>query len=332
MAAAKIGVMGVVIGLGVLGAARANPPAAAPGNAAHGGHAAAVAKPNMADHALRMLKEGNERFVEGKPVHPNTDVFRVADTGGNGQHPFAAIVTCADSRVAVERLFDRGVGDLFVVRVAGNVCDPNESGSVEYACEHLGTQLVVVMGHSKCGAVKAAIAGAEAGKNVGSLLDNIAPAVAHVKSAHPELEGEALADAVVRQNVWQGVEDMFKGSATMRELAGSGRVKVVGAVYDVTTGAVEWMGSHPAQVGLLKHEEMSETAMAPTVEPSSKSAEKSDKTEKADKGEKSPAEKTGFVKPTGPSTAGGAKKPAANDGHGESTKPASTQAGHHGHH
>lgn len=331
MGAAKIGVVFGVIGLGVVGVARANPSA---GGGVHGGAAAAAAaKPNMADHALRMLKEGNERFVEGKAVHPNTDVFRVADTGGNGQHPFAAIVTCADSRVAVERLFDRGVGDLFVVRVAGNVCDPNQNGSVEYACEHLGTQLVVVMGHSKCGAVKAAIAGVDAGKNVGSLLDNIAPAVAQVKGEHPGLDGEALVDAVVRQNVWQGIEDLFKGSAAMRELAGSGRVKVVGAVYDVTSGAVEWLGSHPAQVGLLKYEEASEHAMEPAAAPSGKSekTEKAEKADKSDKGEKTPAEKSGFVKPVGATAAGAGKKPAANDGHGE-TKPASTHAGHPGHH
>lgn len=326
MAAVKIGLVCGVIGLGVLGVARANPPASGGGHAP----AASAAKPNMAEHALRMLKEGNERFLEGRPIHPNTDVFRIADTGGNGQHPFAAIVTCADSRLAVERLFDRGMGDLFVVRVAGNVCDPNQNGSVEYACEHLGTQLVVVMGHSKCGAVKAAIAGVDAGRNIGSLLDNIAPAVQSVRAAHPDLEGEALVEAVVRENVWQGIEDLLRGSSTMREMVAAGRVKVVGAVYDVGTGAVEWLGAHPAQIGLLKADDAAAAVNEP-VAPAAPAPVATAKPTDA-RQDKSPAEKTGFVKPTGPAAAAGAAKKPPADAHDDHGKPASTQANHpHGH-
>jgi len=304
-----------VIGLGVVCASGAgNPPAG-------GGSAAAKdagTKVNLCDHALRLMEEGNERFVAGKSVHPNTDVFRVADTGGHGQHPFAAVLTCADSRVAVERLFDRGVGDLFVVRVAGNICDPNECGSVEYACEHLGTQLVVVMGHSKCGAVKAAVelGGGECGKNLGSLLDNIGPAVKAVREAHPELAGDQLVGAVVRENVWQGIEDMFKSSTSMREMVERGSVKVVGAVYDVASGKVEWLGQHAAQAGLVKGEAATASSAATTDRP----APVAEKMEKPIAG-KSAAEKTGFVKAAAP-----AKKTAEEK---DEHKPVAAHPEHH---
>jgi carbonic anhydrase len=281
------------------------------------------ARPNLADHALRMMQEGNDRFVAGKSNHPNTDVFRINDTGSNGQHPFAAIITCADSRVAVERLFDRGVGDLFVVRVAGAICDPNEAGSVEYACEHLGTQLVVVMGHSKCGAVKAAIGGGDAGRNVNSLLDNITPAVQSVKAAHPDLTPDDLVDAVVHENVWQSIEDMFRSSEPMREMVSNGSVKVVGAVYDVQTGRVEWMGSHPMQTALIKSGETTTTTAAKDDKPASVPTAEPVKADssKPDKDKPLADNKTGFIKPA--STA--RKEPEKKD---EAPKDAPAHASH----
>lgn len=235
--------------------------------------AAPVARVDLIDHAMRLLMEGNQRFVDGRSNHPNTDVFRIADTGERGQHPFAAIVTCADSRVPTERLFDRGVGDLFVVRVAGNISDPNQTGSIEYACEHLDTRLVVVMGHTHCGAVKAAVEGADGGPNIRSLLENIVPAVQATRAKHPQLTGEALYAAVVRENVWESIEDMLKGSSIMREKVLRGEVRIVGAVYDVETGRVDWMGSHPAQSGLLLEPAAPVTAAAePTTEPKAPAA------------------------------------------------------------
>lgn len=287
-------VSALVLGSAHLATALGDPhasPAAAP---------ALSARPNLADHALRMLQEGNDRFMAGKCNHPNTDVFRIADTGGNGQHPFAVVVTCADSRVPVERLFDRGVGDLFVIRVAGNICDPNEAGSIEYACEHLGSQLVVVMGHSKCGAVTAAISGGDAGKNINSLLDNIAPAVQSVRAAHAALAPADLVDAVVHENVWQSIEDMYRSSESMRELVSSGAVKVVGAVYDIQTGRVDWMGQHPMQTALVKGGDASTTITTREDAKSVAPAAPLDgaKQDKAEKSGKPLAEKTGFVKPS----------------------------------
>ncbi len=284
-----------------------------------GAHTRGDARPNLADHALRMLQEGNERFVAGRSTHPNTDVFRVADTGSNGQHPFASIITCADSRVAVERLFDRGVGDLFVVRNAGNICDANQAGSVEYACEHLGTQLVLVLGHTRCGAVKAAIAGGDAGANIGSLLDNIAPAVQTIKSSHPSLAGDDLLDACIRENVWRTIADLYGTSQTVREMVSKGTVKVFGAIYDVSTGRVEWMGQHPMQGALLRAAESAQPALSAPVAEKPASAGAPPAADKP-RAEKPGAEKPGFIKPT----PGAARKP---DPHGDE-KPAPTSHGH----
>lgn len=286
-------------------------------------------RPDRTGHAQRLLVEGNERFVTGKSIHPNTDVFRVSDTGEHGQHPFAVVVGCADSRAAVERIFDRGMGDLFVVRTAGNVVDASQAGSVEYACEHLGSQLVVAMGHTKCGAVKAAVGGVDGGKNINAFLDNITPCVKSVKASHPELGGDELVDAVVRENAFETIEDMLKGSAMLRGMVQSGQVKMVAAVYDVQTGKVEWLGQHPALAGLLKG--TGDDALAHGDDPHADAAAEpaTGKTASADKPgtekpvpEKAPASKPVAVKPTA-----APNKPAAAPKH----EPASHGTEHAGH-
>jgi carbonic anhydrase len=130
-----------------------------------------------ADEAIRLLTAGNDRFVAGKPQRPNSDLDRARSTAKNGQAPFAAVLACADSRVPVETVFDRGIGDLFVVRVAGNVADPGTLGSIEYAAEHLGTPVVVVLGHTQCGAVTAAMDNTELYGNLPSWVGVVRPAV-----------------------------------------------------------------------------------------------------------------------------------------------------------
>lgn len=282
---------------------------AGPPGASDAAATAGTPRSNLSGHALRLLQEGNQRFIDGKPIHPNTDVFRIGDTGERGQRPFAAIVTCADSRLAVERLFDRGVGDLFVVRVAGAIGGPNQTGSVEYACEHLGTQLVVVMGHTRCGAVTAAVEGAEAGRNIGSLLSSIAPAVEATRSRHPRLSGDELVEAVVRENVWTTIESMMTGSTTLRDLLTAGRVQIVGAVYDVASGRVEWMGVHPSQTALLASAPESGAAAAPAES----------------RTEPLPAEKAAAAKPA-------AEKPAPTPAKPAAAKPAASPTGKAGEH
>jgi carbonic anhydrase len=197
------------------------------------------------DEALQMLVDGNARFVSGAVQHPHADEARIAETS-KGQHPFVTIISCSDSRVPPELLFDAGLGDLFVIRVAGNVSDTDEIGTAEYGTEHLGTPLVVVMGHTSCGAVKAVCTNAEVGGSIPGLVDNVVPAVQHAKDA-TGLEGEALVPTAVHMNVWQSMADLLSNSPIIAELVESGKVKVVGAVYDISTGAVEWMGEQPHQ-------------------------------------------------------------------------------------
>ncbi len=202
------------------------------------------------DQAWLMLREGNARYFNGKAEHPNADQSR-RDEVAEGQNPFAVVLACADSRVPVERVFDRGIGDLFVVRVAGNVSDTDEVGTIEYGAGHLNSPLVVVMGHSACGAVKAVASGAEVHGSIPGLVDNIIPAVEWVRKNRPGLTGDELVSAAIEANVWQSIDDLFTKSEEVRGLVEANRLKVVGAVYDLASGRVRWLGEHPYQDQLL---------------------------------------------------------------------------------
>ena len=204
-------------------------------------HAADVKPTVSADEAIRLLIAGNERFVAGKPERPNSSLDRVHSTAKNGQAPFATILSCADSRVPVETVFDRGVGDLFVVRVAGNVADPGTLGSIEYAAEHLGTPVVVVLGHTQCGAVNAAMTGTELHGNLPSLIDAIRPAVRTARHEHPDSTSEELLAASIAQNVRQQIDAAVIKSPQLRHMVEHGKLKIVGAVYKIETGRVEWL-------------------------------------------------------------------------------------------
>lgn len=203
------------------------------------------------EEALTLLREGNVRFVTGQSRHPHCDPARLIETDEQGQHPFATVIACSDSRVPVEILFDEGFGDLFVVRVAGNVCDADEAGSIEYGVEHLRTPLLVVLGHTSCGAVTAVATDAELHGNIPGLVDNIKPAVMTAQKQHPHLHGKDLVPAAIRANVWQGIEDLLQISPDTRELVVAGELTIVGALFDLHTGMVEWMGPHPRQKELL---------------------------------------------------------------------------------
>lgn len=205
-----------------------------------------------ADAALERLLQGNDRFVSNTSEHARADQARRCDTSANGQHPFAVVLACADSRVPVELLFDQGIGDLFTVRVAGNVADVDEIGTVEYGVGHLGAPLIVVLGHGKCGAVTAVANDAKLPPNIAKLVDNIKPAAERVKRENPNLKGDALVAASIRANVFQSIEDMLTHSDEIRELVAQGKVKVVGGVYDIHGGTVQWLGPHPNQSQLLR--------------------------------------------------------------------------------
>ncbi len=179
------------------------------------------------------LLSGNKRFVDGNPTHPNQSIARRQEMA-KGQHPRAAVLACADSRVSPEIIFDQGLGDLFVVRVAGNTVNDPILGSLEYAVEHLGVRLIVVLGHQRCGAVGAACAGGEAPGHIGSLLQALAPAVDKIS------ESEAgRVDLVAKENVRMTVKRLHSCGPILEELVRQGKLEVAGAFYDLDTGAVE---------------------------------------------------------------------------------------------
>ena len=207
-----------------------------------------VKKPSS-DKAIQMLKEGNARFVSGKSIHPHTDAARLIQAGSEnqGDHAYATVIACSDSRVPVERIFDAGIMDIFVIRVAGNVIDVDEGGSIEYGLAHVNTPVFVVLGHTQCGAVTA-VTDELLGHhhkleiNIPPLVDNIAPAVKRAMEQHPEqAESHDIVPYAVEENVWQGISDLFMRSAATRQLVNDKKVKVVGAIYDVGTGKIEWL-------------------------------------------------------------------------------------------
>jgi methyl-accepting chemotaxis protein/carbonic anhydrase len=201
--------------------------------------------------ALARLQAGDAHFVDGAFENPNRSQDRREDTAANGQHPFATLLSCSDSRVPLEVIFDQGVGDVFPIRVAGNVADTDEIGTIEYGVDHLETPLLVILGHSKCGAVTAVATGAELHGSIPALVDNIKPAVAKAKQANPAQTGDELISSCVRENVWHSVEEVLARSKSVHARAIAGKVLIVGAIYHVEDGKIEWLGTHPQYGQLL---------------------------------------------------------------------------------
>ena len=203
-------------------------------------HAAphAVAEVVQPAEAIQRLIAGNKRFAEDKPQHPHqAHDWRTALA--KAQKPFAVVLGCSDSRVPPELVFDQGLGDLFVIRVAGNIAEEDAIGSVEYAVDHLNVRLVVILGHSSCGAVSAALDHlsdpAEEPSEIVSLLYRIEPALAGIRK---DLSREAQVAEAVKRNVDLAVRRLSR-VPDMRKSLKEGRVKIVGAVYDMTSGKVE---------------------------------------------------------------------------------------------
>lgn len=208
-----------------------------------------------ADQALAMLKAGNERFVNGQSKHQRLDAARRTETSTKGQHPYVTILGCSDSRVPVEPVFDAGIGELFIIRVAGNVVNTDEAGSIEYGTEHLHTPLLVVLGHSQCGAVTAVAQNAVVHGNIPKLVENIGPAVTKAKHEHGPEVTEKVINASITNNIFQSIEDLLEASPMVAGLVKNGKLTIVGALYNIETGRVEWLGPHPQQASLLEHSE-----------------------------------------------------------------------------
>ncbi len=211
-----------------------------------------VSKNVTSDQALQMLLEGNVRYVSGISIHPRSDEARRVETAKNGQKPFCVVLSCSDSRVPVEVLFDQGVGDIFSIRVAGNVANTDEIASMEYGVGHLDAPVLIVLGHTQCGAVAAAATNAEVHGSIPNLLENIMPAVENAKRFHPELKGDDILPYAIEENVWQSIEDILKRSSEIRDKVKEGELKIVGAVYDINKGSVQWLGTYPNQARFLE--------------------------------------------------------------------------------
>lgn len=230
-----VAALGVAVSFGLASVAFAGPDGngGAKDNHDKGGSVAPIA-------ALVRLTAGNKRFAEGTVVHANQDAARRSEVA-KGQKPFAMILTCSDSRVPPEVVFDQGLGDLFIVRNAGNGADLSALASMQYAVGHLGPRLLVIMGHEKCGAVAAAMAGEEAVKDepeeLRDLLKTIRPSIASVPAgANKDETASKSVEANVRANVAR-----FMASPGFKALAEKHNIQVVGAVYDLETGKIRFL-------------------------------------------------------------------------------------------
>jgi carbonic anhydrase len=191
------------------------------------------------DAALELLKAGNERFEKNALMEVDLSSEK-REKLTNAQSPFAVIVTCSDSRVPPELIFNQGLGDLFVVRVAGNVIDKIELGSVEYAVKHLKTPLIVVMGHENCGAVEAAVDanGKKQHGNIGAIINKIEPSVKKVKAK--DLLGKEFVESVTNENINNSSRELKESSEVIKEALENGKIKIVEAKYMLGSGKVQW--------------------------------------------------------------------------------------------
>jgi carbonic anhydrase len=187
--------------------------------------------------AIEFLKEGNERFQNN--LKANRNLLQQVNETSDGQFPFATILSCIDSRVSAELVFDQGLGDIFSVRIAGNFINDDILGSMEFACKVAGSKVIVVLGHSSCGAVKGACDNVQLGKLTG-MLDKIKPAVNSVVEnfIDKSSKNEAFVQAVSDKNVELTVQAIKDNSEVLKEMLDNNEISIVGAMYDVTTGAV----------------------------------------------------------------------------------------------
>ena len=196
-----------------------------------------IAVTEKGNEALQKLMDGNKRFVSGTLAQKDLGDAKRKELA-KGQKPFATVLTCSDSRVPPELLFDQGLGDVFVVRVAGNVVDPIALGSIEYAAEHLGSPLLLILGHSKCGAVKATLeAKGKPEGNIGAIIKKIIPAADAAKKKGGTQD--EILETAIKQNIKNVHADIMKNSKIVPHLVEEGKLMIAAGEYDITTGKVE---------------------------------------------------------------------------------------------
>ena len=189
------------------------------------------------EEALSELKEGNRRFTENRPLNARRDLASIKACADD-PHPFACVLACADSRVPPEIIFDVGLGDLFTIRVAGNVANVDELASIDYAVWQMHTPLCVVMGHTGCRAVQAVVSGVALPLDIDQLLRQVKTSVTAVAHSHEGISEAELVNAAIRDNICRSVETL---RSVLRKPAEQGTVRIVGAEYDVHTGDIVWL-------------------------------------------------------------------------------------------
>jgi carbonic anhydrase len=187
------------------------------------------------DNPVQQLLDGNSRFAGMHATHPHENAARLKEVAA-GQHPFAAVICCSDSRVPPELIFDQGLGDLFVVRTAGNLMGGLEIGSIEYAVEHLGVKQVMVMGHKECGAIKAFASGEEVPGHIKDIIDSIK---AENEIQQIPAQDKQLLDDCIRANILHGIHQLKQQSPIIAEKIRNGTLQICGACYDIKHGLVE---------------------------------------------------------------------------------------------
>ena len=207
-------------------------------------HTAAIRDLLTPSAALQILKEGNERFRAN--LRANRNLLQQVNETRDGQWPFAAVLSCIDSRTSAELIFDQGLGDVFSIRIAGNFLNDDILGSLEFACHLAGAKIIVVLGHSKCGAIYGACDGVELGHLTGMLakIKSAVAAVPHpIDPAERTSQNPKFVDAVARENVRRQVAAIPERSEVLRNLRNAGRIDVVGGLYDIATGKVEFLSA-----------------------------------------------------------------------------------------
>ncbi|WP_320040448.1 carbonic anhydrase [uncultured Desulfobacter sp.] len=195
------------------------------------------------DQALQMLKDGNERFLSGKSEHPHLDKKRMMQSSleDQGDHAYATILASSDSRVPVEAIFDAGIMDTFVIRVPGNVCNTDQVTAIEYGLDQVRTPVIVVLGNTQCAAVTAVTRAVNGQGDIPPMLANIEPAVKKAMEKYPQAKGDQIIPLAIEENIYISIRDLFMKSPATCELVNAGKIKVVGAIYDVSDGRVYWL-------------------------------------------------------------------------------------------
>lgn len=187
--------------------------------------------------AIEVLKDGNERFVKNLKI--NRNLLQQLNETASGQHPFAVVLSCMDSRTSVELIFDQGLGEIFSIRIAGNVVNDDILGSMEYACRVVGSKLIVVLGHTRCGAIKGACDAVELG-NLTGLLNKIKPAIEKTPTFGEDVHNQLYAEKVAYANVEHSIDEILERSTIISELFNAGKIGIVGGMYSVESGRVHF--------------------------------------------------------------------------------------------